>query len=181
MKKLFKAVCVIVLLISIFTIAISAHSGRTDANGGHYDSSTGKYHYHHGYSAHQHYDINGDGIIDCPKEFREETNYTDTSNDNYVSTDKKTEDKSEPSIKLSFSDILVIMLEIIWNILKVSLLGLIGWFLLYVILTLFISWIYEKVFKKDGYTLASAVSIILIVVAVIIISSIIVLKSKGLL
>lgn len=31
-----------------------AHSGGTDANGGHYDKSTGTYHYHHGYSAHPH-------------------------------------------------------------------------------------------------------------------------------
>jgi len=37
-----------------------AHSGRTDVNGGHYDSTTGEYHYHHGYSAHQH----PDGV--CP-------------------------------------------------------------------------------------------------------------------
>lgn len=33
---------------------ILAHPGRTDADGGHYDRSTGEYHYHHGYEAHQH-------------------------------------------------------------------------------------------------------------------------------
>ena len=32
------------------------HSGRTDGDGGHYNHDTGEYHYHHGYSAHQHYD-----------------------------------------------------------------------------------------------------------------------------
>lgn len=32
----------------------AAHSGGTDENGGHYDHSTGEYHYHHGHSAHQH-------------------------------------------------------------------------------------------------------------------------------
>ena len=44
------------LLISAFSlsISVSAHPGRTDAQGGHYETSTGKYHYHHGYSAHQH-------------------------------------------------------------------------------------------------------------------------------
>ena len=31
-----------------------AHSGGTDSMGGHYDNSTGKYHFHHGHSAHQH-------------------------------------------------------------------------------------------------------------------------------
>ena len=32
----------------------SAHPGRTDGRVGHYNSATGEYHYHHGYSAHQH-------------------------------------------------------------------------------------------------------------------------------
>lgn len=40
------------------SITASAHSGRTDANGGHRDnknkSGLGYYHYHHGYSAHLH-------------------------------------------------------------------------------------------------------------------------------
>lgn len=49
--------------------AAYAHSGRTDGNGGHYDRSTGEYHYHHSYPAHQHYDMDGDGIIDCPYDF----------------------------------------------------------------------------------------------------------------
>lgn len=42
-------------LLAILLCTVSyAHSGRTDANGGHYNRSTGEYHYHHGYSAHQH-------------------------------------------------------------------------------------------------------------------------------
>ncbi len=43
-----------------------AHPGRTDSNGGHYVTATGEYHYHHGYPAHDHYDIDGDGVLDCP-------------------------------------------------------------------------------------------------------------------
>jgi len=31
-----------------------AHSGGTDGSGGHYDHSTGDYHYHHGKPAHDH-------------------------------------------------------------------------------------------------------------------------------
>ncbi len=42
------------LLLFLFPAASLAHSGRTDSSGGHYDRSTGEYHYHHGYSAHQH-------------------------------------------------------------------------------------------------------------------------------
>ena len=45
-----KALTVIVALLSILTL----HSGRTDSNGGHWDYSTGEYHYHHGFPAHQH-------------------------------------------------------------------------------------------------------------------------------
>ena len=41
-------------LCSALVILSFAHSGRTDANGGHWDHSTGEYHYHHGYPAHQH-------------------------------------------------------------------------------------------------------------------------------
>ena len=51
----------------------SAHPGRTDAEGGHYDRSTGEYHYHHGYPAHQHRDLDGDGVADCPYTWKEQT------------------------------------------------------------------------------------------------------------
>ena len=54
MKKILKLLIAAVLLISSVTIMAYAHSGGTDANGGHYDKSTGEYHYHHGYPAHKH-------------------------------------------------------------------------------------------------------------------------------
>lgn len=47
----------------------SAHPGRTDANGGHYNHSTGEYHYHHGYPAHQHID----GV--CPYDYDDRTGW----------------------------------------------------------------------------------------------------------
>lgn len=50
MKKIMVSILMIMLLSNISI----AHSGKTDSSGGHYDSSTGEYHYHHGYSAHQH-------------------------------------------------------------------------------------------------------------------------------
>ena len=49
-KKIIAALCLSLLLIP----AAGAHPGRTDASGGHWDNSTGEYHYHHGYPAHQH-------------------------------------------------------------------------------------------------------------------------------
>ena len=54
----------IIAIISLFVSSLAnAHSGGTDSNGGHRDSSTGEYHYHHGYSAHQH----TNGV--CPYDF----------------------------------------------------------------------------------------------------------------
>lgn len=63
----------VALALMFFAGAAMAHSGRTDSQGGHYDSETGEYHFHHGYPAHQHYDIDGDGIPDCPYEFVDKT------------------------------------------------------------------------------------------------------------
>lgn len=58
-------VCVIVSVMLMSTAL--AHSGRTDSNGGHYNRSTGAYHYHHGYPAHQH----PGGI--CPYSYDDQT------------------------------------------------------------------------------------------------------------
>ncbi len=54
-------------LLAVFLSIITLHPGGTDANGGHYDRSTGEYHYHHGYPAHQH----PNGV--CPYETKETT------------------------------------------------------------------------------------------------------------
>jgi len=70
-KSIFIPFCCLLAL--FFSISASAHAGDTDANGGHYDSDTGKYHYHHGYPAHMHYDIDGDGLRDCPYDFDDKT------------------------------------------------------------------------------------------------------------
>ncbi len=61
-----------------------AHPGRTDRNGGHTDRSSGKYHYHHGYEAHDHYDVDRNGSIDCPYDFDDQTGRnSESSSDNY--------------------------------------------------------------------------------------------------
>ena len=67
-KKIIVLFLCLTLLVAV-TIESSAHSGGTDSRGGHRDHSTGDYHYHHGNPAHDHYDIDGDGAIDCPYEF----------------------------------------------------------------------------------------------------------------
>ena len=55
------------LITMCFSVCCSAHSGKTDSSGGHYNRSTGEYHYHHGYPAHQH--TNGS----CPYNFDDQT------------------------------------------------------------------------------------------------------------
>ncbi|MBQ6381378.1 MAG: YHYH domain-containing protein [Clostridia bacterium] len=61
-----------VILFMCFALGILtfAHPGNTDEYGGHYDRSTGEYHYHHGYPAHQH--INGE----CPYNFVDNTDHS---------------------------------------------------------------------------------------------------------
>ena len=76
MKKTFSVLLCFILL---FCTA-SAHAGRTDANGGHWDRSTGEYHYHHGYPAHQH----TNGI--CPYDYSDQT----SSNSGTVSSSTST-------------------------------------------------------------------------------------------
>lgn len=66
-----------ILLISVFLLVLSvptyAHPGGTDANGGHYNRSTGVYHYHHGYSEHQH----PGGV--CPYAYNDRTGSSSSS------------------------------------------------------------------------------------------------------
>lgn len=52
MKK--AIVLIAALLFAVLSVTCFAHSGRTDANGGHWDNSAGEYHYHHGHPAHDH-------------------------------------------------------------------------------------------------------------------------------
>jgi hypothetical protein len=54
MKKVVLIIAILLLTLTIVPIWALAHSGGTDSSGGHYDHSTGEYHYHHGYPAHQH-------------------------------------------------------------------------------------------------------------------------------
>ncbi len=47
-NKLNMIIIVICIILCLFVVIGFAHSGRTDANGGHYNHSTGEYHYHTG-------------------------------------------------------------------------------------------------------------------------------------
>ena len=85
-------------MVLFMPIVAFAHGGRTDSAGGHTDSDTGEYHYHHGYSAHQH--PNGE----CPYDFddradRSSSNYSSnkTYNSPKITNDLPKSTKSLPS------------------------------------------------------------------------------------
>ena len=87
MKRIIKAF-ILFLLFALLPVPASAHPGKTDSAGGHTNHDTGEYHYHHGYSAHQHYDIDGDGVIDCPYNFKDNTQQSITETYPYFEADE---------------------------------------------------------------------------------------------
>lgn len=86
--RLHKMLFALVLCLSLSVVAY-AHPGRTDSEGGHTDSSTGEYHYHHGYPAHQHYDMDDDGDLDCPYSFDDKTGSSGNKSESTKKTTKK--------------------------------------------------------------------------------------------
>lgn len=69
LKRYLALLVCFVLLILQFNLAF-AHGGRTDSDGGHYNQSTGEYHYHHGYPAHDH----PGGV--CPYDYDDQTDHS---------------------------------------------------------------------------------------------------------
>ena len=86
--RIFLVTSIIIILVAILLPRACAHSGKTDSNGGHYDRSTGEYHYHHGYSAHQHYDG------ECPYDFDDKTNHNSGSSSNNSSSSNSSSNNS---------------------------------------------------------------------------------------
>ena len=71
MKRIIVFLCIIACFLLGFSLVAYAHSGGTDSAGGHYNHSTGEYHYHHGHPAHQH----PDGVCPYGDYGKENTNY----------------------------------------------------------------------------------------------------------
>lgn len=90
MKKKISYLLIFFILIFTFPLSTFAHSGGTDANGGHHDyknkSGLGSYHYHHGMSAHLH----PNGV--CPY-----------SSSQYQYTESTPTPKPSPSISINSS------------------------------------------------------------------------------
>ena len=90
------AFLVVVLLVLSSIIPVFAHSGKTDSNGGHYDTSTGEYHYHHGYPAHQH--PNGK----CPYQYDDKTNHSSNNSSSDYTDDSSYESNTFRNIVIFF-------------------------------------------------------------------------------
>lgn len=95
MKKIILFVCFTACLIALISPVALAHPGKTDSQGGHTDHSTGEYHFHHGYSAHDHYDMDGDGVVDCPYNFDDQTNHDGGGGYGYTRPTEKVEQETE--------------------------------------------------------------------------------------
>lgn len=140
------------LLLPVICIPAFAHPGQTDSNGGHTDHSTGEYHYHHRQPAHDHYDMNGDSIIDCPYDFDEPPANSKSSNSS--STNKEVSNGAQSDIPTnkssSFSPIFLIY---VGYCIIASVSGLIS---------LLISDHYEKTARRDTAKKFSTLSAIFI-------------------
>lgn len=196
MKKKIAFSITLIVLVNILSFLSFAHRGRTDGNGGHYDRSTGEYHYHHGYSAHDHYDMDGDGIVDCPYDFDDKTdhdnhksNSADKKLDELFETDNKSHivEKGNTQRELSFWDVV----GIVFLIIGYSVISFIA-VMITLILPLFcegvnllITCISRKIFKVDIEEATSdrihLISLIVGFLIIIIIVSIYVLKDYGIL
>ncbi|MFW5651698.1 MAG: YHYH domain-containing protein [Acetivibrio ethanolgignens] len=75
MKKIYYIIIPAILFSILFSSYVTAHPGRTDADGGHYNNNTGEYHYHHGYPEHKH-----EGGI-CPYDYVDKTEDSNSDTD----------------------------------------------------------------------------------------------------
>lgn len=85
---------VIIIIVLLLCASSAAHPGRTDEDGGHRDSGTGEYHYHHGYPAHQH----ENGV--CPYNYDDRTGWNSGS----ASSSKSTK-TPEPEVIIEYVEV----------------------------------------------------------------------------
>ena len=141
-SKLVKIILSVAACMMMLSLIASAHAGRTDSNGGHYNNSTGEYHFHHGYPAHSHYDMDEDGVIDCPYNFDDKTNKISNSSNNSNNSQSTTNSSSNQTTassdtkqgkKVTFFDIFIsLILIIIFSAIALFFGVVFGWFSIFV-------------------------------------------------
>lgn len=93
-----------ILALLLLPVVALAHSGRTDSSGGHYNRSTGEYHYHHGEPAHQH--PNGVCPYASPKPTVQPTPMVSSTNSVYPPNGSYAKRKAEEARKQAQQDTL---------------------------------------------------------------------------
>ena len=96
-------VALTIILALVLSVSCSAHSGKTDSKGGHYNSSTGEYHYHHGYPAHRH--TNGE----CPYDFDDQTSHK-TGSSSGTSSKETSETVAIKKTKIDIESVIIIVI-----------------------------------------------------------------------
>lgn len=153
MKKNLIIFCIVTMCVLLFSIFATAHPGKTDSNGGHINHSTGEYHYHHGYPAHSHYDMDEDGIRDCPYDLDDKTNHNSSSGNSSNSSDQNNKTSNSTSISESNTQKTkktITFGKVVGIIISIIPLSLITLYLLYMVLGIIgimIGWFIEKCFK----------------------------------
>lgn len=168
MKKYLISFCIVIFFIITLAIAVSAHSGGTDADGGHYNHSTGEYHYHHGFPAHSH-------SGGCPYDYNDKTGSTSgSSSDNKTYNYEIEEDETTAGdvIKKIFEVIGISALILIAGFSSCILLGL-HWLLMYPIKMLVNKFGKEDSQEKILYNFSIVIAILIICIVITIISIII--------
>ena len=134
-----------IVLLNSFSVFSIAHGGRTDYKGGHSDG-LGGYHYHHGYPAHDHYDMDGDGTVDCPYNFDDKTNHeNNNSGNNYTEGESIAGTDLGLPQKLTFWDVILMVLEVIGFSVLFSLFSV---YLIYIVFGI-IKALVEAILKRD--------------------------------
>ena len=126
MKRLL--VLVLALLLSL---PVLAHSGRTDSKGGHYNRSTGEYHYHHGYPAHQH-----EGG-ECPYDFDDRTGESSGTSSSGSSSSSSASEEAEEEPEEEEEHPLLAFLKGFFKVVLYIFLGIVALFLIVGFFSLF--------------------------------------------
>lgn len=132
MRKYILFCILLVVLVCCMTGTALAHPGRTDENGGHTDHSTGEYHYHHGYPAHNHWDMDNDGKLDCPYLFDNKTsNNSGNSNGSESTNNDSSNNTREPNSKNDNKNGMPLLEKILGVSVLAGIIGIIAYELFY--------------------------------------------------
>ena len=131
-----------VILLFVFLISASAHSGRTDANGGHWNRSTGEYHYHTGEYAGRSQSSSKSNGTRASQELIDIIDKHEAQKKNQESQKRIPPPKYQPSKKdkTSFWDVVIEILK--------GLLALIAYYLLFLCVPYWIYILIKKLFSR---------------------------------